>query len=59
MSTQNKDNIYLRRYQINDLSYQVQLLPNEVQRLYAVDVVDSRYLMLNAAIDGFSRSVAI
>ena len=54
VSTQNRDNIYLRRYQVNDLSYQVQLLPNEVQRLYAVDFVDNRYLMLNAAIDGFS-----
>ena len=54
VSTQNRDNIYLRRYQVNDLSYQVQLLPNEVQRLYAIDFVDSRYLMLNAAIDGFS-----
>ena len=54
VSTQRRDNIYIRKYSIQDLKYAEQLLPNEVQRLYSLSYIDKRYLLINAAIDGFS-----
>ena len=54
ISTQRRDNVYIRKYNIQDLKYAEQLLPNEVQRLYSLSYIDKRYLLINAAIDGFS-----
>lgn len=54
VTTQRRDQIYIRKYNIQDFKYAEQLLPNEVQRVYSIGYIDKRYLLLNASVDGFS-----
>ncbi|MBK8698735.1 MAG: hypothetical protein IPN29_04050 [Saprospiraceae bacterium] len=49
-----RDKIFLRKYQVQDLKFVEQELPAEFQRIFQVSYIDNRYLLLNAAVDGFS-----